>query len=101
MKLVSKLFFTLTIMIFSLKYVKNESQNSKFNMIMLRSFGIGPIKLFDLIEKEIKEEKLMREEKLRKQQVEIEEKQRKKMMKLVIPLTRGNSFMRDFYSGRY
>ena len=107
-----KLIFTLTfVFIFTMNSSQSYtpflvlSQNQKPKMQMERSFGINQPSL--MILKAFKEMKLNHKETLLIQEIikeekEVEEEKRRKIInQLLMPLTRGNSFMRDFYSGRY
>jgi hypothetical protein len=64
---------------------------------MMRINGIESILSLD--ESERKKEETQRQEGILKQKEE--EKFRKIVNERLMPLTRGNKFMRDFYSGRY
>ena len=102
MKLALISFFFLAIMVSSEIRLEKMLHKSKLREMRLRNFGVGwpnTLKLnkFSLIREEIEKEKLKKFERDREQ----EEKRRKIMMDHLMPLTRGNSFMKDFYSGRY
>ena len=81
------------------------SQSEKPNMLMEKSYGINQPSL--MILKAFKEmnrnhkETLLIQEIIKKEKEAEEEKRREIIKQLLMPLTRGNSFMRDFYSGRY
>jgi hypothetical protein len=81
------------------------SQNQKPKMLMESSHGINQPSL--MILKALKEmkwnhkETLSIQEIIKKEKENEEEKRREIINQLLMPLTRGNSFMRDFYSGRY
>ena len=62
-------------------------------MTMTKGFRMRP---FD--DQHHHHEKLRKEELMREQEEEIF---RQTVIKLVLPLIRGNNFMRDFYTGRY
>ena len=103
MKLILKLVFILAIMIFSLKQVVSFSKNSQLDKLTMQTFGFGPkasmkLLLFELVERELREKALRKHEKMREQE---EENRRKIINERLMPMTKWNSFMRDFYSGRY
>ena len=78
--------------------VENMSKYSRLSIFRARNFGFEPLKpdkprFYQKIQRERKKQEKMREE---------EESRRRKILNdHLMPLTRGNSFMRDFYSGRY
>lgn len=81
------------------------SQSQKPNMLMKRSFDIKQPSLMILKAfKELKrhhKEALLVQELIREEKEEKEEKRWKIVNERLMPLTWGNSFMRDFYTGRY
>jgi len=111
MKLFSRVIFVLIILMIFSKHIESSSKNSNLKMLIIRNFGFGPVRtenlrLYDFIEKKIQKQRLTMQEKLRKQKEEEEEKAREAKRRKIInqylmPLTKGNSFMRDFYTGRY
>ena len=79
----------------------------KLSTLILRSFGIAPPSLTyldtfrELKRLQKQNERIRSEELMRKEEEEKETKFRKIVNERLMPLTRGNKFMRDFYSGRY
>ena len=116
-----KLIFLLTLVVlFSLKQIKTWSFDPKQYGIMMKNGyevnteNVEELKVFLIrIERELRKEKFRRIEKMRKQeqenalkqqelkQIEYENNRRRILNGRLMPLTRGNSFMRDFYTGRY
>ena len=98
---VSMLIFVLAIIIFSSKQVENLSKNAKLSLYMMRTYGwitSHRQKFNDLIDRELQKKTLKFQEKKRQEE---ENKTRKVINEHLMPLTKGNGFMRDFYSGRY
>jgi hypothetical protein len=84
---------------------KHGAHSKSTRMFAFRSFGSPNYQLTDLIREisrrnmeQMKKEKQEQEEILKQKE---EEKFRKIVNERLMPLTRGNKFMRDFYSGRY
>jgi hypothetical protein len=84
---------------------KHGSHSKSTRMFAFRNFGSLNYQLTDLIREasrrnmaKMKKEKQEQEEILKQKE---EEKFRKIVNERLMPLTRGNKFMRDFYSGRY
>jgi hypothetical protein len=83
---------------------KHKAPMNSSRMLAFRNFGLNYHYSDFLTEltrrkaKQIEKEKLRQEEALKHRQ---EEKSRQIVNELLMPLTRGNKFMRDFYSGRY
>ena len=102
MKLISAA-WRLIVSVFSLiALVKRmDAQNSG---TILRSFGLRPIfynsdhLTMDTFDRLIQNEQTKKEAIVRER---LAETVRKIINERLMPLTRGNSFMRDFYSGRY
>ena len=108
------------VILLSLKQIENFSYDQKqYGTMMNNNFEIDTDNLEELkviiigIKRELHKEKLRMIEKMRKQeeenarkqqelkQIEYENNRRLILNERLMPLTRGNSFMRDFYSGRY
>jgi len=89
----SMLFFIYILMIIISARKGDELKvgHGKMRDLMMRYTGFGSYSL----EKTI----LLRE--MARQQKQLEEKRHKETLELIFPLLHGNSFMRDFYSGRY
>ena len=80
-------------------------QNQNLNILMMKTFGVGPLSFINKqLSKEIQrrqqKNQMKYDEMVRKREKE-EEKRRKIINERLMPLTNGNIFMRDFYSGRY
>ncbi len=94
--------FFMMIAAFFIIFTIASSKNPRIDKLMMRTFGIGPQSLMNLpVYKNIGrhyKNKIANEILLRDQE---ELKRRKIVNDYLMPLTRGNSFMMDFYSGRY
>ena len=85
------------------RHVDNNSHMRKLNFLKMRSFGIKDSSIIDysIILKNIlqkQKEKLKQELLLQEQE---QEKRRNILNERLMPHTKGNGFMKDFYSGRY
>ena len=105
MKLALISIFVLAIMVSSeiqreKQYLYKSKNLREMHMGNYGTRGSNSLKLnmYSLIREEIEREKLKKFERDREQE---EEKRRKILNEHLMPLTRGNSFMKDFYSGRY
>ena len=104
MRLISILMFTLLLLKVSFQYKENKKS---YNLGMMKStYGFSKLKQFynEQVLINRRKEKLRKEleRTLRKQKEEEKEENRRKILnEHLMPLTRGNSFMRDFYAGRY
>ena len=101
--------FIFVFMMFAVHYSSSSHimipQNQNLNILMMRTFGIGPLSFINKqLSKEIQrreQKKQMKIDEMVREREEIEEKRRKIINEHLMPLTNGNIFMRDFYSGRY
>jgi hypothetical protein len=103
MKLALISIFVLVIMVSSAIQLEKILHKPNLREMHMRNFGARwsnslKLNIYSLIREEIEREKLKKLERERKEE---EEKRRKIMRDHMIPLTRGNNFMKDFYSGRY
>ena len=94
--------FVLKIATFFIIFTMALSKNPRIDKLMMRTFGIGPqsLKNFPVYKSidRLYKNKIAKEILLRDQE---EFKRRKIVNDYLMPLTRGNRFMMDFYSGRY
>ena len=93
-----KIWIVLTLLFFNSKQVKNLSGSSKWNKLMMGRFDIGLPNIGRINRQKVLQETQKKQENLREEE---ETMRRKILNERLMPLTRGNSFMRDFYSGRY
>ncbi len=101
--------FLLGMMIFAVDYSISfhimMPQNQNLNILMMRTFGVGPLSFINKqLSKEIQrhEQKTqMKIDEMVREREKEEEKRRKIINERLMPITYGNIFMRDFYSGRY
>ncbi len=105
MKLILNVAFILIMVLLFLEYsaLPTLSQIPKLKIAPIKLFGIGPTilvnsHLYRSIHRKQKERRLRNEEFLRERE---EEKRRKILNEHLMPLTKGNTFMKDFYSGRF
>ena len=97
MRLFSILIVTVLLLkIFDQKETYQSFDRDKMNM----SNGFSEVRNFfrEQVNRQHQEKIRKKEELMRKQE---EEKRHKIINQHLMPLTRGNSFMRDFYAGRY
>jgi hypothetical protein len=84
---------------------KHGAHSKSTRWLALRTFGPSNYQFTDLI-REITRRNMAQMKKKKQEQEDIlkqkeEEKFRQIVNERLMPLTRGNKFMRDFYSGRY
>jgi hypothetical protein len=94
----------LVVLVFYTTYAKHDAHIIATRMLAFRDFG-SKYQFSDLL-REVTRRNMaqMMKEKQREEDI-LKQKEEEKFRQIVnerlMPLTRGNSFMRDFYSGRY
>ena len=98
-------FFSFLLIIIGLlvlsRHVDNNSHMRKLNFLNMRSFGIKDSHKYLKMQKDLlqKQKEKLRQELLLQEREE--EKRRNILNERLMPLTKGNGYMKDFYSGRY
>lgn len=99
MKLISYLLFIVLYATLFSRHVESINHNNSPNLrlLMMRTFSMKSSGTLEIFRKQLEE--IRRKKMLQKEREEA--KVRKIINDHLIPLTKGNRFMKDFYSGRY
>ena len=97
MRPISFIVFLFVFVFWTIKAQDNSNIKTKLGSLMMRINGIES--MLSLDESERKKEETQRQKEVSKQKEE--DQFRQIVNERLMPLTRGNKFMRDFYSGRY